>query len=93
MRRRLHMAQASGLVLAMACSPAWSQIFRCPNGDGFSFQQAPCPGLGASGGQLLVLPNGRRAPVAPPSAPAGSRTGRVLGRTPLPTPILVRTAK
>ncbi len=84
MRRRLLMAKVSGFAAAVACFPAMGQIFKCPAGEGFAFQQAPCAGLGESGGRLLVYPNGR--PVAAPAASASDvpRSGRVLGRTPLP---------
>jgi hypothetical protein len=88
------MARGSGFVAAVVCFPALAQIFKCPVGDGFAFQQAPCPGLGASGGRLLVFANGRAAPAAGPTG-AGSepKNGRVLGRTPLPTPSLNRPSK
>ena len=62
MRRRLLMARGSVFVVAAACFPALAQIFKCPVGDGYAFQQAPCPGLGDSGGRLLVYANGRAAP-------------------------------
>ncbi len=94
MRRRLLMARGSGFVVAVACFPALAQIFKCPVGDGFAFQQAPCPGLGESGGRLLVFANGKAAPAAAPaSASDVPKTGRVLGRTPLPATSLVRMSK
>lgn len=100
MRRRLLAAQASVFVAALASFPLCAQIYKCPDGDGFSLQQSPCAGLGQSGGRLLVLPNGRLAPAAGPttvsaSASAGNapKLGRVLGRTPLPSPEVVRKPK
>lgn len=94
MRRRLLVARGSGLIVAVACFPATAQIFKCPVGDGFAFQQAPCHGLGESGGRLLVFANGKAAPVAvPASASDVPRNGRVLGRTPLPTTSLDRPPK
>ncbi|MCE9658244.1 MAG: hypothetical protein K8R60_06755 [Burkholderiales bacterium] len=82
-----------GLVLAMACFPACAQIYKCPNGDGFALQQSPCPGLGQSGGRLLVMPDGRLAPKAVAvSASDVPKTGRVLGRTPRPSADLARKA-
>ena len=81
------LAMAAGLALVLASPPGRAQIFKCPNGDGYILQQAPCMGLGESGGRLLVLPDGRRAPVAPPVPASGSEVpkhGRVLGRTPRP---------
>ena len=93
MRRRLLAAKVSGFVVAVACLPVCAQIYRCPEGEGFSLQQAPCAGLGESGGRLLVLPNGRLAPL-PLSAGASEtpRSGRVLGRTPLPSAKMARKA-
>ena len=84
MRRRLLMAKVSGFAVAVACFPAMGQIFKCPVGEGFAFQQAPCAGLGDGGGRLLVYPNGRPAAAAAASASDVPRNGRVLGRTPLP---------
>lgn len=85
MRRRLLAAQVSGFVVAMACFPVCAQIYKCPNGEGFSLQQAPCAGLGQSGGRLLVMPDGRTAPKAvAASASDVPKLGRVLGRTPRP---------
>ena len=89
MRRRSLAAIGSGFVFASACLSAHAQIYKCPDGHGtYSLQQAPCAGLGESGGRLLVLPNGGRAPVAvaasaSASASAVPRIGRVLGRTPV----------
>ena len=86
-RRRLAIGIVSGVVVASACVPVSAQIFKCPSGAGYILQQAPCPGLGQSGGRLLFLPNGRPAPVAVPVAASGSevpKQGRVLGRTPRP---------
>ena len=87
MRRRRLAAIASGFVFASACSSVCAQIYKCPDGHGYSLQQAPCAGLGQSGGRLLILPNGGRAPVAVATSASASasgvpRIGRVLGRTP-----------
>ena len=95
MRRRLLAAQASVFVAALASFPLCAQIYKCPDGDGFSLQQSPCAGLGQSGGRLLVLPNGRLAPVAMATSASASasdvpRLGRVLGRTPLPSSDVAR---
>ena len=88
------MARGSGFVVALACFPALAQVFKCPVGDGFAFQQAPCPGLGESGGRLVMFSNGRAAPeAAPASASNVPASGRVLGRTPLPTSSLERVSK
>jgi hypothetical protein len=89
MRRRLLMAKAAGFVVAMACFPAQAQVFKCPVGNGFAFQQAPCPGLGASGGRLVVFGNGRAVP-AEAGASEVPKMGRVLGRTPRPMPLADR---
>jgi hypothetical protein len=89
MRRRLLMAKASGFVVAVASFPVGAQIFKCPVGEGFAFQQAPCPGLGASGGRLMVFANGRPAPTET-GASSVPKTGRVLGRTPRPAPLAER---
>ena len=95
MRRRLLAATVCGWVVATACFPVAAQIYRCPDGDGFALQQSPCPGLGRSGGRLLVLPNGRPAPLAVPVGASGSASdvpgaGRVFGRSPLPSPLVAR---
>ena len=95
MRRRRLAIEISGAVIALACLPVRAQIYKCPDGAGFTLQQAPCAGLGESGGRLLVLPNGRLAPVAiatSASASASSvpKLGRVLGRTPLPSAEVAR---
>ena len=95
MHRRRLAAVASGFIVASAASPVWAQIYKCPDGSGYSLQQAPCAGLGQSGGRMLVLPNGALAPVAVAAgASAGAsgvpRVGRVLGRTPLPSSDVVR---
>jgi hypothetical protein len=85
MRRRLLAAQVFGFAVAVASFPVCAQIYKCPNGDGFSLQQSPCAGLGQGGGRLLVLPDGRLAPIAvAASASEVPRIGRVLGRTPRP---------
>ena len=91
MRRRMLAPKVAGIVVvAWTCFPVFAQIYKCPDGNGsFALQQSPCPGLGQSGGRLLVLPNGRTAPVAVATSASGSasdvpRFGRVLGRTPVP---------
>ena len=94
MRRRLLMARASGFVVSVACVPVGAQIFKCPVGDGFAFQQAPCPGLGSSGGRLMVFANGRPAPVSTESGASDvPKMGRVLGRTPRPMLLADRKPK
>ena len=95
MRRRRLAATAFGFIVASACFSVSAQIYKCPDGAGFSLQQAPCAGLGQSGGRLVVLPNGGLAPVAVVSSASGSasgvpKVGRVLGRTPLPSSDVVR---
>ena len=95
MRRRRLVSIASGVIVASASFPVCAQIYKCPDGNGYALQQAPCPGLGQGGGRLLVLPNGGRAPVPvaiPASGSAGGmqRVGRVLGRTPLPASVVAR---
>ena len=90
MRRRMLAHRVAGLVVALACLPVCAQIYKCPEGNGFTLQQSPCAGLGQSGGRLLVLPNGNRGPVAVVMSASGSasdvpKLGRVLGRTPLPS--------
>ena len=93
MRRRLLAAQISGFVVAMAWFPVCAQIYKCPNGNGFSLQQAPCAGLGESGGRLLVMPDGRLAPRAvAASASEPPKNGRVLGRTARPSDDLAAKA-
>ena len=84
MRWRLLMKWGFGVVVTLACLPAMAQIFKCPVGGGFAFQQAPCAGLGESGGRLLVYANGRPAGAVTASASDVPKNGRVLGRTPLP---------
>jgi len=80
---------AGVIVVVWTCFPVCAQIYKCPDGNGsVSLQQSPCPGLGQSGGRLLVLPNGRTAPVAISASGSASdvpKLGRVLGRTPLPS--------
>ena len=95
MRRRRLAIEISGVVVALACLPVRAQIYKCPDGAGFTLQQAPCAGLGQSGGRLLVLPNGRLAPVAMTTSASASasgvpKLGRVLGRTPLPSAEVAR---
>lgn len=86
MRRNLLAATVVGMVVSSACFPARAQIFKCPSGGSYTLQQSPCAGLGQSGGRLLVLPNGRLAPVAVATSASGvPREGRVLGRTPRPS--------
>ena len=88
MRRARLAAIASGFIGASASFPVCAQIYKCPDGAGYSLQQAPCAGLGQGGGRLLILPNGGKAPVAVARPASGStgdapRIGRVLGRTPV----------
>ena len=95
MRRRTLATEITGFAVALACAPVAAQIFKCPNGDGYILQQAPCAGLGQSGGRLLFLPNGQRAPVATASSASAAasdvpKLGRVLGRTPLPSSDVAR---
>ena len=97
MRRRRLAATAFGFIVASACFSVSAQIYKCPDGAGFSLQQAPCAGLGQSGGRLMVLPNGGLAPVAVATGASASasasgvpKVGRVLGRTPLPSSDMVR---
>lgn len=95
MRRRRLAAIVSGFIIASAWFPVCAQIYKCPDGTGFSLQQSPCAGLGQSGGRLLVLPNGRLAPVAVATSASASasgvpKVGRVLGRTPLPSSEVAR---
>jgi hypothetical protein len=97
MRRRKFAAAISGVVIALACGSAFAQIFKCREGDAWVLQQAPCPGLGQTGGRMIVLPNGRPAPIAPPNGASGAasdvpRLGRVLGRTPRPSSELAAKA-
>lgn len=101
MHRRRLAAIASGFIVASAATPVCAQIYRCPDSGGYTLQQAPCAGLGQSGGRLVVLPNGALAPVAVATRASGSasgsasdapRVGRVLGRTPLPSSEVVRKA-
>ena len=94
MRRRLLMAKASGFVVAVGCSSAWAQIFKCPDGGSFVLQQSPCPGLGAGGGRLVTFANGRPAPTPPGTgAIEAPKSGRVLGRSRLPPPTAVQNRK
>ena len=98
MRRRTLATEITGLVVALTCAPAAAQIFKCRDGGGYILQQTPCPGLGQSGGRLLVLPDGQLAPVASVASVSGSasaasgvpKLGRVLGRTPLPSSDVAR---
>jgi len=88
MQRRLLAAAVTGGVAALACFPVGAQIYRCPDGVSFALQQAPCAGLGQSGGRLMMLPDGRPAPTPVAAGASDSpRTGRALGRTPLPSPL------
>ena len=66
--------------MAAACTSAFAQIYRCPDGHSVVLQQTPCPGLGQSGGRLLVLPNGRQGPV------------QVQVQMPAPVPVPVLTS-
>ena len=98
MRRRTLASEITGLVVALTCFPVFAQIYKCRDGGAVVLQQAPCPGLGQSGGRLLVLPNGQLAPVASVASVSGSgsaasdvpKLGRVLGRTPLPSSDVAR---
>ena len=85
---------ASIVAAATASFPAAAQIYKCPINGSISLQQSPCPGLGQSGGELVVLPNGRKAPgAAAVPLTAVPREGRVIGRTPLPVPSVLRASK
>ena len=90
-------ARAAGLMLAVFGLPASAQVFKCPSGGGYTFQQAPCAGLSASGGSLLVFANGTQAPRPVPvrvaASAAESAAPRVLGRSPLPTKVTLGEPK
>jgi len=88
------LAAAVSCLAAFLATPATAaaQVFRCPVGGAIVFQQSPCAGLAASGGRLLIGADGqkvaeRRAEPEPLPPP------RVLGRTPLPTPMGARHRK
>jgi hypothetical protein len=72
------------LAALFAASSSSAQIFRCPVNGVQVFQQSPCPGLGASGGRLLIQANGQRAPSAGPDREERPAP-HVLGKTKLPT--------
>jgi hypothetical protein len=84
MRRRFLAAWACGLAALLDASSTSAQIFKCPGNGGVVLQQTPCPGLGESGGSLMVRANGERVSAAP--APSGPPPAHVLGKTRLPTP-------
>jgi hypothetical protein len=85
MRRRSHVAVVCGLIALFVSSSTWAQVFRCPVNGVQVFQQAPCAGLGESGGRLVVRQNGQL--VAPPPQEAEhAPPPRVLGKTRLRTP-------
>jgi hypothetical protein len=86
MRRRSLLARSCGLAALFAASSSSAQIFRCPVNGVQVFQQSPCPGLGASGGRLLIQANGQRAPSAPPPESEKTPPPRVLGKTRLRKP-------
>ena len=90
MRRRSLLARSCGIVALFAASSSPAQIFKCPVNGVQVFQQSPCPGLGASGGRLLVQVDGRRAPgvdrEAAASTSAAAPAPRVYGRSKIPTP-------
>jgi|BarGraIncu00222A_1022003.scaffolds.fasta_scaffold72113_2 hypothetical protein len=92
MRRRSLLKRSCGLAVLFATSSSSAQIFKCPINGVQVFQQAPCPGLGASGGRLLILANGRRAPPPTPE-PESLPPPRVLGKTRLRTPTPVEGRK
>ncbi len=103
MRHRTFVTVALSFGGLLALAPCQAQIFRCPNGEGVTFQQGPCNGLAASGGRLIRSADGQtvREPDAPaaPALPAasgvavGAAAGRVYGRTPLPDTKVLMTAK
>jgi hypothetical protein len=86
MRRRSLLARSCGLAALFATSSSSAQIFKCPVNGVQVFQQSPCPGLGSSGGRLLIQANGQRAPspAAPEREPAPPP--RVYGKSKIRTP-------
>ena len=93
MRRRSLLARSCGLAALFAASSSSAQIFKCPVNGVQVFQQSPCPGLGASGGRLLIQANGQRAPLAPAPERESALLPRVFGKTKLPTPTTVNGRK
>jgi hypothetical protein len=85
MRRRWLPAGAVGLLAALVSTSTPGQIFKCPVNGVQVYQQAPCAGLGDSGGRLMIRQNGQ-AVAAPPAPPERAAPIRVLGKTRLPTP-------
>ena len=86
MRRRSFVARGCGFAALFAASSSWAQIFKCPVNGVAVYQQAPCAGLGASGGRLMFRENGQSVPLARPSPEREGLPPRVLGKTRLPTP-------
>jgi hypothetical protein len=93
MRRRSLVVTGCGVAALLAASLSWGQIFKCPVGGAQVYQQSPCDGLGASGGQLIVSANGQKV-VAAPRDEAPAQQPRVLGKTRLrsPTPVTAKVA-
>ncbi len=85
MRRRSLVVTGYGVAALLAASSSWGQIFKCPVGGVQVYQQSPCDGLGASGGRLVIMTNGRRAPAFDAGAEE-AKPARVLGKTRLRTP-------
>jgi hypothetical protein len=85
MRRRSFVARGCGFAALFAASSSWAQIFKCPVNGVAVYQQAPCAGLGASGGRLMFRENGQSVPLAR-SSPEREPPPRVLGRTRLRAP-------
>ena len=104
MRHRTFITMAMAFGGLVGLSTCEAQIFRCPNGEGVTFQQGPCNGLAASGGRLIRSADGQTVrepePPATPASPASASgaapvpsAGRVYGRTPLPDSKALVTAK
>jgi hypothetical protein len=93
MRRRSLLARSCGIAALIAASSSSAQVFRCPVNGVQVFQQSPCPGLGASGGRLLIQADGRRAPSAAPAEREEAPPLRVYGKTKLRTPTTVNGRK
>jgi hypothetical protein len=85
MRRRSLRAGAVGLVAAFVSTSTPAQIFKCPVNGVQVYQQAPCAGLGDSGGRLIIRQNGQSV-AAPPTPAERAAPVRVLGKSRLPTP-------
>jgi len=60
---RSRLVRAACAAVVLVCTSASAQVFRCPSAGGLVYQQGPCPGLGAGGGRLLFLDDGRLAPL------------------------------